>query len=115
MTSPISIIKRVDFARGTKGRKTLYVAPKGQQTPPKGLLRPARLLALAHRFEELVRLGKAASYAELARAGGVSRARLTQIMNFLNLSLSAQEQIMFGGPENQKSLSRDQKGKDAGL
>jgi hypothetical protein len=37
--------------------------------------RLACLLALAHRFEQLVRTGAVRDYAEIARLGGVSRAR----------------------------------------
>ena len=38
----------------------------------------AKLLALAHRFEGLVRNGELADYAELARLGCVSRARINR-------------------------------------
>ena len=40
--------------------------------------RVARLMALAVRFERLVRDGVVADYAELARLGHVSRARMSQ-------------------------------------
>jgi len=40
-------------------------------------------LALAHRFEKLIRDGEVRDYADLARLGHVTRARLTQIMNLL--------------------------------
>ena len=43
--------------------------------------RVARLLALALRFEQLVQSDVIATYAELARLGHVSRARVTQILN----------------------------------
>ena len=45
--------------------------------------RVACLLALAHRFEQLVRTGAVRDCAEIARLGGVSRARLSQILNLL--------------------------------
>ena len=41
--------------------------------------RIARLLALAHKFDGLVRQGTVPDYAALARLGHVSRARLSQI------------------------------------
>jgi hypothetical protein len=59
--------------------------------------RPPRitcLLALAHRFEELVRLGEVKDYADLARLGGLSRARVSQILNLLTLAPSIQETIL---------------------
>lgn len=39
------------------------------------------------RFEKLFRDGDVADYAELARLGHVTRARLTQIMNLLALAV----------------------------
>ena len=57
--------------------------------------RITRLMALAIRFEGLVRAGAVPDYAALARLGHVSRARLTQIMNLLLLAPDIQEQILF--------------------
>jgi hypothetical protein len=57
--------------------------------------RIARLMALALRFEQLVRTGAVRDYAELARLGQVSRARLTQVMNLLHLAPDIQEAILF--------------------
>jgi hypothetical protein len=56
--------------------------------------RVARLLAVARRFDELVQTGVAADYADLARLGHVTRARVTQIMNLLSLAPDIQEQIL---------------------
>ena len=57
--------------------------------------RIARLMALALRFEQLVRSGAVRDYAELARLGQVSRARLTQVMSLLHLAPDLQEEILF--------------------
>jgi hypothetical protein len=57
--------------------------------------RVARLMALALRFEQLVRTGAVRDYAQLARLGQVSRARLTQVMNLLRLAPDIQENILF--------------------
>jgi hypothetical protein len=57
--------------------------------------RIARLLALAHKFDGLVRQGVVADYAALARLGHVSRARITQITNLLLLAPDIQEAILF--------------------
>jgi len=59
-----------------------------------GLPRITRLLALAVRFEGLLREGTVRDYAELARLGGVSRARMTQIMSLRNLAPVIQERIL---------------------
>jgi hypothetical protein len=48
--------------------------------------RISRLMALAIKFQEMVDRGEVNDYADLARLGYVTRARITQIMNLLNLS-----------------------------
>jgi hypothetical protein len=60
--------------------------------------RIARLMALAWRFEELLRTGKIRNHAELARLGHVSRARITQIMNLRLLAPDVQAQLLFLPP-----------------
>src|SRR6516162_9890983 len=57
--------------------------------------RIARLTALALRFEQLLRSDAVRDYAELARLGRVSRARITQVMNLLHLAPDLQEKILF--------------------
>ena len=43
-------------------------------------------MALAIRFDELIRAGVVADYADLPRLGQVTRARVTRVMNLLNLA-----------------------------
>jgi hypothetical protein len=74
--------------------------PLGQAEPARELPlgrvpRVARLIALALRFEQLMRADGIAAYAELARLGHVSRARITQIMNLLVLAPDIQEALLF--------------------
>src|SRR6202049_490318 len=57
--------------------------------------RVARLLALAHKLDGLLRQGTVANGAALARLGHVSRSRITQIMNLLYLAPDIQEFILF--------------------
>jgi hypothetical protein len=57
-----------------------------------------RLLALAIKFEGLVRQGAVRDYADLARLGHVTRARMTQIMRLLDLAPEIQEAILFDQP-----------------
>jgi hypothetical protein len=52
-------------------------------------------MALALRFEMLLRNGAVASYAELARLGHVSCARISQILNLLHLAPDLQEELLF--------------------
>jgi DNA invertase Pin-like site-specific DNA recombinase len=73
-------------------------SPAGQQRSeimPSRLPRITRLLALAMKFERLIQQGAVKDYAELARLGRVSRARITQIMNLLNLAPDIREQILY--------------------
>ena len=60
--------------------------------------RVARLMALAIRFDALVREGAVSTQAELAAVGHVTRARVTQIMNLLHLAPDLQEAILFMPP-----------------
>nr|BDD45920.1 hypothetical protein 1 [Pseudomonadaceae bacterium] len=88
-----TVTKRVHFRRGRRSRKAIR---EGEATPvPMGRVpRVSRLMALAIRFEQLIREGHVADQAELARLGHVTRARLTQIMNLLNLAPDIQEDIL---------------------
>ncbi len=55
-------------------------------------------MALAIRFDGLIRDGTVADYAEIARLGHVTRARLTQIMNLLHLAPDIQEALLLLPP-----------------
>lgn len=102
----LTIEKQIHFGRRDRGRKELK---PGSAMPvpavPEGRVpRVARLLALAIRFDQLVRTGAVAGYAELAQLGHVSRARITQIMNLLLLAPDIQEALLF--------LPRTKRGRD---
>ena len=57
--------------------------------------RITRLLALALKFEELIRSGTVTNYAALAQVAQVSRSRVTQMTALLNLAPDTQEEILF--------------------
>lgn len=59
------------------------------------LPRITRLMALAIKFDGLIRDGVVRDYADLARLGHVTRARMTQVMNMLNLAPDIQQEILF--------------------
>ncbi len=65
-------------------------------SPAKPVSRAARMLALAHLIERKVESGEIQSYATAARALGMSRARVSQIMALLNLPVQTQEAILLG-------------------
>lgn len=58
--------------------------------------RAACLLALAHHVERLIEDGELPSYAAAARALGLTRARLTQVLGLTLLSPSVQERVLTG-------------------
>jgi hypothetical protein len=62
---------------------------------PGRIPRISRLMALAIRFDHLIKSGQVADQAELAGLGHVTRARVTQIMNLLQLAPDIQEEILF--------------------
>ena len=68
--------------------------PKEEQNAAPSIPRIARLIALAIKFQDMVDRGEVRDYADLARLGFVTRARLTQIMNLLLLAPDIQEEIM---------------------
>lgn len=53
-------------------------------------------MALAIKFQEMINRGEVRDYADLARLGYVTRARLTQIMNLLNLAPDIQSSLLEG-------------------
>lgn len=78
-------------ARGrAKGPFADAAAPADSDRIP----RITRLMALAIKFDGLIREGTVRDYADLARLGFVTRARITQIMSLLNLAPDIQEDIL---------------------
>ncbi len=76
-------------ADGPKAKNTVNAMP--------GATRIARMLALAYFIERQVEAGKIRDYATAAKRLGISRARMTQVMNLLNLPVHLQETILAGG------------------
>jgi hypothetical protein len=69
--------------------------PTVEESPrPPRIPRITRLMALAIKFQDMVDRGEVRDYADLARLGYVTRARITQIMNMLNLAPDIQEEIL---------------------
>lgn len=85
----------INFETQRKGRRVITTEKQLPALPAGRIPRISRLMALAHHFEQLVVSGAVKDYAELARLGMVSRARITQIMNLLLLAPDIQEAILF--------------------
>lgn len=93
--SGLTVKSKVRFTVGRRSRKEIRTDVAPTSPPPGRIPRVAKLMALAIRFEQLVRDGVVADYAELARLGHVTRAHVTQIMNLLMLAPDIQEEILF--------------------
>lgn len=91
----ITIERNVHFGQGRRTRKELRQGDAPSTAPVGRIPRVSRLMALAIRFDQLIRDGVVADQAELSRLGHVTRARLTQIMNLLSLAPDIQEAILF--------------------
>ena len=77
----------------TARRRHAVVLEKGPMPQPLGRVpRVARLLALAHHFERLLAEGIVRTQGELAAFAGVTRPRVTQILNLLLLAPDIQEE-----------------------
>lgn len=95
----------IHFERGRR-RRAIQVGPKplGSPREPGRIPRVSRLMALAMRFDQYVRDGVVTDQSELAELGQVTRARISQIMNLLNLAPDIQETLLF--------LPRTSRGRD---
>ena len=78
--------------RDRRARKVLAQgdAPKVQDPVP----RAARLLALAWKWEGMVRRGEARNHTEIARQHGLSRARVSQICSLVLLAPALQDDLL---------------------
>ena len=92
----ITIKQKVHFARGKAGCRRIATKPPATETVQPGRVpRISKLMALAIRFDGLIRVGKVADQSELARLAHVAQPRMTQIMNLLHLAPDIQEEILF--------------------
>lgn len=93
---PIRVEAEIHFQRRERGHRVLVEGPQEDTPRPSGRIpRVTRLMALAIRFDGLIKAGKIDNQAELAQLGNVSRARVTQIMNLLMLAPDIQEDLLF--------------------
>ena len=97
------VIQRVRV-KASLSRKPARATPPPQQLP---VSRTAQLLALAYQVDEMIRVGEIKNMAEAARVCGVSRARMTQIMNLPLLPPAAQEHLLYAESPNEDCHHRD--------
>ena len=96
----LTLTSRVHFRRAARGRLELAggLRPVADEPAAGRVPKVARLMALAIRLQGMIDRGEATDYAELARLGHVTRARLTQVMNLTLLAPDLQEALLFLPP-----------------
>ena len=99
MNKPVSVDFQFSVQQRGRGAKKQIVEGTGatrESNPSRERVpRIARYMALAIHFEDLIRQGVVTDYADLARLGHVTRARVTQIMNLRLLTPHIQEELLF--------------------
>ena len=91
----IEIKQRIQFTNGPSGRRRISKRTPAPELPNGRVPRISKLMALAIRFDGLIRAGTVSDQSELARLAKVTQSRMTQIMNLLRLAPDIQEQILF--------------------
>ena len=82
--------------RRRQGRAVAFTA-QPPEPPPEPVVRPARvarMLALAHNLEAAIERGAYVDRADVARQLGVTRARVTQLLDLTLLAPDIQEQLL---------------------
>lgn len=89
----VTVKRTVHFRTGKQGWKR--VSRDLEPKIPQGRIPwVSKQMALAIRFDRLIREGVVADQSELARLSHVTQPRMTQIMNLLNLAPDIQEEIL---------------------
>jgi len=93
-----TVVRTIHIVRKAR-RKRVVLGPKAPKAELPGRVpRVARLMALAIKYDRLLRKGVIADLSELARLCQVTQPRMTQIMNLLHLAPDLQEEIMYLPP-----------------
>ncbi len=80
--------------RSNRGRRQLADAKPKRPERKARVPHITKLMALAIRLEHLLATDQVSGQAEIARAAGITRARVTQILNLTNLAPDIQEAIL---------------------
>ncbi len=85
---PLAALRRQPVVRGT-------IPPPQKQEPARRPARVAQMLALGHRIQAALDSGEYVDQAAAARALGVTRMRITQLLNLTFLAPDIQQEILF--------------------
>jgi hypothetical protein len=93
--STLTIGGTIHFGREGRGARKVIREGDAPAPAPGRIPRISRLMALAIHLDEMVKKGQVTDYAELARLGHVTRARISQVMSLLYLAPAIQEELLF--------------------
>jgi len=102
--STLTIGGTIHFGREGRGARKVIREGDAPAPAPGRVPRISRLMAMAIHLDEMVQKGEVADYAELARLGHVTRARISQVMSLMYLAPAIQEELLF--------LPRNEAGRD---
>ena len=88
---------------GPHGRHRISPPQPPRRPPTPRLPHVTKLMALAIRLEHLLATGQVEDQAEIARTTGVTRARVTQILNLTNLAPDIQQAILNLEPTTERT------------
>lgn len=94
----ITVTRPVHFRTRGHGRRVASTKPSPLTLVPARVPRIARLMALAIKFDGMLRRGEAKSLGELARRHQISQPRATQLLNLTLLAPDIQESLLFLPP-----------------
>lgn len=94
MSNAPTVRRTFHIANADRGARSIRPGTAAPRPTIGRLPRLTRIMALAIHFDRSLATGRFATQADLARAGQVTRARLTQILNLTCLAPDIQEQIL---------------------
>ena len=83
-----------ETSSSSHGRQRVSAPKPKKSSAPAKLPHITKLMALAIRLEHLLATGQIKDQAEIARTAGITRARVTQIINLTQLAPDIQEAIL---------------------
>ena len=83
-----------ETSSSSHGRQRVGAPKPKKPSAPAKLPHITKLMALAIRLEHLLATGQVKDQAEIARTAGITRARVTQIINLTNLAPDIQQAIL---------------------
>lgn len=90
----ITVTRKIQLAKRGRNKRLVIGEPTKRSAPQGRVPRIAKLMALAIRFDQLLRDGVVSDLSELARLAQVTQPRMTQIMNLLHLAPDIQEELL---------------------